>query len=124
MGSGKTHSVLGMVKCHPTWTVLFISCRIAYTKSLAEDCKKRGIEVCSYLEASQHELNTAQRVIIQLDSLPRLEDRNQSENFDLVVFDEITELSAHPDSEFLRYKAPSLVLLLQSVACFLRANSS
>ena len=115
MSSGKTYSVLELVGSHPEWTVLFVSCRIAYTKALTKDCKKRKIDVCCYQGASNHELNTAKRVIIQFDSLSRLMRRIQGKAFDLVVLDEITELTAHPDSRFLRHKAYELVPLLKSV---------
>ena len=128
MSGGKTHSALDLIKNNPGYSVLIVSCRIAFTRDIIRQFKERDIEITSYLDENpetarrlgQEGLQSAHRLVIQLDSLAKLvnnECPERTRKYDVVFLDELTELLCHFNATTIRHKSRNLVPLLQSFTC-------
>lgn len=86
MGTGKTYQLFTYIATHAPARIVHLSARQDYTTSIHGEYTARGIRMHNYLRDGT---DTADRMIIQMESLWRLEDQPP---YDLVVLDEIESL--------------------------------
>jgi phage/plasmid primase-like uncharacterized protein len=89
IGSGKTAIVETLIKNNPDKSVLFTTHLI----SLVESAAKR-LELCSYNDCDEYDLQMERRLSICLNSLAKLTNVGSLPNYDIVIIDEIEQVLA------------------------------
>ena len=86
----------------PELRILLVSCRLTLTASLTQRLIEAGIPCTSYLKCTKAELRDAQVVIVQLDSLWKLENTRP---YEVVMLDECESTAFHFHAETLRRRS-------------------
>ena len=114
-GTGKTYTFKQLI---PKFNkILFITYRQSLANSLYDELQKQGFQ--NYNELTNYEIQNAERLIIQLDSLVRLNDKdditqkNYVPNYDLIVVDEMEGILSHFNAKTLKNKQITSDILTQ-----------
>ena len=114
-GTGKTYTFKQLI---PKFNrIIFITYRQSLANSLYDELKEKGFE--NYNELTNDEIQTAERLIIQLDSLTRLNEKDNITlkdnipNYDLVVVDEMEGILSHFNAKTLKKKIITSEILIQ-----------
>ena len=105
-GTGKTYTFKQLI---PKFNnILFITYRQSLANRIYDELQKQGFQ--NYNELTNYEIQNAERLIIQLDSLVRLNDKddithkNYVPNYDLIVVDEMEGILSHFNAKTLKNK--------------------
>lgn len=102
MGTGKTELICDYMDKFKPYRVLWISTRQTYSHNINERLKKYGF--VNYLDDKENWIYKP-KVIVQLESLTKLEKAHKILPYDLVVLDEIESILYHFDSETIALKS-------------------
>lgn len=117
-GTGKTHTFKKLINNFDS--VLFLTYRQSLANSLYTELKEEyGFD--NYKELSNDELRQSERLIIQMDSLPRLQgekdyitgQKSEIKEYDLIVLDECEGLLSHFNAKTLTEKEYTFGLLTE-----------
>ena len=89
IGTGKTAVVEALVKANPEQTVLFTTHLISLVESAAT-----RLDLCSYNECDNYDLQIETRLAICLNSLGKLTANASLRDYDIVIIDEIEQVLA------------------------------
>ena len=96
---------------------MFITYRQSLANSLYDELQKQDFQ--NYNELTNYEIQNAERLVIQLDSLVRLNDKdditpkNYVPNYDLIVVDEMEGILSHFNAKTLKNKQITCDILTQ-----------
>lgn len=102
MGTGKTELVCDYLNKFKPHRVLWISTRQTYSLNINERLKSYGF--VNYLDDKENWIYKP-KVIVQLESLTKLEKAYKIRSYDLVVLDEIESILYHFDSDTIALKS-------------------
>lgn len=109
MGTGKTYAVVGHITKHNPKRILWISTRQTYSNNVNKNLKALGF--VNYLDRKS-DWWKEDRIIVQLESLYRLENNADIEMFDLIVLDEIESVLAQFASTTIAERSENIFNLL------------
>ncbi len=111
MDTGKT-SMMNKIFTHYKFiSILWVTYRQTLTNAIFGAFEKFGFS--NYLESNN--INQANRVICQIDSLPRLMQNNLLPKYDLVIYDESESLLNHINSSTLKDKRSIIFDIMQEI---------
>ena len=109
MGTGKTWLLKAMIKEHyMDKRILYLSHRVTFTNNIMGSFDELGFK--SYLDRDYN----ADKLIIQIDSLPNLLKNGECETYDLIIMDEVESLLSHLSSTTLATKRIGICKMLES----------
>jgi len=114
-GTGKTYTFKKLIPDFKK--ILFITYRQSLANSLFNELENEGFK--NYNDLTNDEIQTAERLIIQLDSLPRLNNKdfitlqNDIPEYNLIVVDEMEGILSHFDAKTLKKKENTCKILTQ-----------
>ena len=114
-GTGKTYTFKQLIPKFEK--ILFITYRQSLANSLYDELQEKGFE--NYNDLTNNEIQKAERLIIQLDSLIRLNvidnitTQNYISSYDLVVVDEMEGILSHFNAKTLKNKEMICNILTQ-----------
>jgi hypothetical protein len=121
MGGGKSFSVRELIKqiiqTNPNARILYITCRVSQAEDFLKAAKESNLDFVSYLDRSSTKLENVNRLVIQLDSLHRLQPDSEVPvaPYDLVVLDESESLLKHFSSTTLKGKRTDIWQLFHTI---------
>lgn len=117
MGSGKTSLLKSILKYNAKeMRILYLSHRQTFTQSVFSFLGEHGFK--NYMDTDyKYDLYKYDKVIVQLDSLTRLVNMNNSEisQYDMIIMDEIESLLSHLSSKTIGEKRRSITLILEDI---------
>lgn len=119
MGTGKTELVCDYLDKFKPSRILWISTRQTYSHNINERLKKYGF--VNYLDDKENWIYKP-KVIVQLESLTKLEKAYKIRSYDLVVLDEIESILYHFDSDTIALKSSQTFDLMYMLCKFLNTK--
>lgn len=115
MGTGKTELVCDYIDKFTPQRILWISTRQTYSHNINERLSKYGF--VNYLDDKENWIYKP-KVIVQLESLTKLEKAFKIRSYDLVVLDEIESILYHFDSDTIALKSSQTFDLMYMLCKF------
>lgn len=119
MGTGKTELVCDYIDKFKPQRILWISTRQTYTHNINERLAK--YEFVNYLDDKENWIYKP-KVIVQLESLTKLEKTYRIRSYDLVILDEIESILYHFDSDTIALKSAQTFDLMYMLCKFAKTK--